>query len=265
MTENKENQNPNINNLVQSYSPTKIHEILNGEDDVSSSAISSPINNDYSERSSTLTDLATGVIESSESLNPTLLELKDDFMEDFLDEIDEVPGTNEDLEEKRVILRNKINAAKRFYYEGFNDQIMLSHSTYVRFKNVKDFIGFPWKSRIDDMKEVELVCQLVNEKNRINYTCNLLFFREAAFRLDYGIRSKLMKKYIGRSNATKFIKNINLEIVENMWFLTIYRKRFSYVKTRVFSILGGNNEFIKLFKNYDDVYDYFIANLDLIK
>lgn len=167
-----------------------------------------------------------------------------------------------ETEKKKEAIKERIEKAKKFYFDNYNYQINLNHDSYVRFHSIENFkVGFKYQNRIDGMAEVELMCQLVNERQKIKWTCRKLYFLESSLRVDTSVNSKLLAKYIG-STLIAFKTEIEEEINEYRWMLKVYRDRFIYVRDKIVDRLSMELTTIKLIKDYDQVYQFFCNEID---
>lgn len=175
-----------------------------------------------------------------------------------------VDKEKEAIEEKRRVLKETIETSKRFYRENYSYQVLLSHESYVRYGKIKDFKDYKYKSLVEKMGKIQLLTQLVNERNQIQTTCQKIYYREGVMILDENNNKRLMNQYIGGERAiTLFQKTCKQEIQELKWSLSIYRQRFLYIRSLLVRQLGIADEALKLVKTFDDVYDYFLIHMDI--
>lgn len=178
---------------------------------------------------------------------------------DFLEDEDIV-----NLEFKRNTLRNRIAGCKYFYTNNkFDNHINLNNQSYKRFGSIKDFgIGYKYQNLIDKMDKIELMCQLVAEREKIQEICQSLYYREASLHLTENENNKLLLKYIGGKNKSIIFRTqCEEEVKEYLWFLKVYRNRLVYIRTNLLNKDKIDIEVLKSIKSYDDVYDYFIKNM----
>ena len=82
-------------------------------------------------------------------------------------------------------IQNRIQQAKRFYFLHFDYQVNLNHDAFVKFSPILSFkIGYKYKSLVDNMKMVELLTQVVNERVKLRGCCKTMYFREGVLKLD---------------------------------------------------------------------------------
>ena len=166
--------------------------------------------------------------------------------------------------EKEAFIKEKINSGKKFY-SVYDYQINLNHESFVRFSKIENFIiGFRYKNKIDKLNNVELMCQIINEKLKIKYICKRVYFYETSLKLDDSKNNPLIGKYLGKRMIKGFKEELELELKEYFWFLKIYHNRFNYVKECLEKRLNVSLMDLKSIKTYDDVYEYFSVNSHLI-
>lgn len=166
--------------------------------------------------------------------------------------------------EKEALIKEKINSAKKFY-SVYDYQINLNHESFVKFSKIENFvIGFRYKNKIDKLNNVELMCQIINEKLKIKYVCKRVYFYETSLKLDDSKNNLLIGKYLGKRMIKGFKEELVLELKEYFWFLKIYHNRFNYVKECLEKRLNFSLGDLKSIKTYDDVYEYFSINVHLI-
>lgn len=169
-----------------------------------------------------------------------------------------------EFEKSKRELKERIEKAKRFYFDNWNCQINLNHDSFIRFHRINNFgVGFRYQNRVDGMAEVELLCQLVNERYKIKYICRKLFFRESVLRHDTSTNNKLVSKYIGGSGIVgKFRSELQQEIKEYLWILKIYRERFTYIKNKIIDNMNIDEKVVENIRDYDHVFNYFLKELN---
>lgn len=178
---------------------------------------------------------------------------------DFLEDEDIV-----NLDFKRETLRNRITDCKNFYTKyRIDNHINLNVESYKRFGGIRDFgIGFKYQNLIDKMDKIELMCQLVAEREKIQGVCKCIYYREASLHLTENENNKLLLKYIGGKNKSiLFRTQCEEEVKQYLWYLKVYRNRLIYIRTNLLNKDKIDIEVLKCIKSYDDVYDYFIKNM----
>jgi len=108
--------------------------------------------------------------------------LSEESFTEFFDTVVNENSTQEnptELERKKEEIIEAIQTAKKFYFMNTNGQLLLNHETYLRFRCIENFkTGFKYNNMVERMTDLELMCQLVNERYRIRWTCRKLYFHE---------------------------------------------------------------------------------------
>lgn len=165
----------------------------------------------------------------------------------------DVPVTTTEDGRSLEEIKTKIAQAKRFYYLHFDSSCNLTHESFVKYSKFVDFdIGYKYKNMVEKMDKIELLVQLVNERNKLRTTCKTMYYREASLRLDKATNIDLLSKYVGISFHDNKIL-LKQELDENKWFLTVYRARLQYVAKRLEAEFGLTDIDIKSVRDYDDV------------
>lgn len=153
-------------------------------------------------------------------------------------------------------IQNRIQQAKRFYFLHFDYQVNLNHDSFHRFRPIASFkIGYKYKGLVDNMKKVELLTQVVNERVKLRGCCKTMYFREGVLRLDKSQNTMLLSKYLGITirQANDLIKK---EVQECEWFIKVYRNRLNYVCELLQEKYSFTIDEIKNIRNYEDVINY---------
>lgn len=188
----------------------------------------------------------------------------DDYFSDFsISDIDltQFYSTDSAKDEKIEELRKKIEQFKWFYLknEKFDIIALRKKTVYEKFKSDKGFIGNKFKEVFQaEEDKCKLVCQLVNEREKMKATGKVLFFRELYLSTRKNVSvQKLFKMYIGDEDDTAFAINEKGNVDYYRWCFLVHKNRFNYILNCLKGIdLELDLNEIKNVKNYNDVFDY---------
>lgn len=171
-----------------------------------------------------------------------------------------------ELDETLTDIRKKVDTYRWFYLKNdkFDIIALRKKTVFTKYKNKKDFIGFKYQDMFKNEKNlIRLVCQLVNEMEKMKATGKVLFFRELylATRKNSGVQ-KLFKTYIAEGNDDSFAIEQKENVDYYRWCFLVYRNRYNYIFHLIIQIFNYTQESLKSIKNYNDVFDFCLKNIN---